>query len=100
MKSKDKSRTHIYIENKSTKSQLCGTQPSRKERVFTKITQNKFFFCVSEVSLFSSLGNLTDLGLSCKQCHFLRLTNFKFLIKTMNLADGAITIFNELYKTS
>lgn len=65
MKSKDKSKTHIYIENKSIKSQLCGTQPSRKEQQFTKVTQNKFLFCVSEVSLFSSLGNLTDLGSSC-----------------------------------
>lgn len=100
MKSKDKSRTHIYIENKSIKSQLCGTQSSREEQQFIKITQSKFLFCVSEVFLFSLLGNLTDLGSSCKQCHFLRPTNFKFLIKTMNLAEGAIIIFNEFYITS
>lgn len=99
MKSKDKSRTHIYIENKSTKSQLCGTQPSRKEQQFTKITQ-KSFFCISEVSLVFSLGKLTELGSSCKQYHFLRLKNFKFLIRTMNLVDGPTKNFIEYYITS
>lgn len=98
MKSKDKSKTHIYIENKSIKSQLCGTQPSRKEQQFTKITQNKFLLCFR--SLFVYFTWEPELGSNCKQCHFLRLTNFKFLIKAMNLADGAITIFNEFYITS
>lgn len=58
----------------------------------------KFFLYLR--SLFGFFTWETELGLSCKQYHFLRLKNFKFLIRTMNLVDGPTKNFIEYYITS